>query len=168
MLQAAQRPGLGSIVGALKIRSGFAGSPKAVIVSVWPLIPKIKLNSDIRRYSESPWIFSSFIAKLRNREDNDGTSSRCHNGRVVKLMGKRNADMPAERHINIRNGINIGDLIVEESDIRDNGIHLAARLEGHAERHVGRIDFRDTEKVVFRPSGDVLHLPKRLGCGNDN
>jgi adenylate cyclase len=79
-------------------------------------------------------------------------------GRVVKLMGDgllaefpsvveavqcavdiqqsmtgREADLPDGRRIRLRIGVNLGDIIVEGSDIYGDGVNVAARLEGLAE-----------------------------------
>ncbi len=79
-------------------------------------------------------------------------------GRIVKLMGDgllaefpsvveavkcsveiqqsmigREADLPDERRIRLRIGVNLGDIIVEGSDIYGDGVNVAARLEGLAE-----------------------------------
>ncbi len=81
-----------------------------------------------------------------------------HSGRVVKLMGDgvlaefasavnavecavemqelmaaANADAPEERKIILRIGINLGDVIVEGSDLYGDGVNVAARLEAMAE-----------------------------------
>ncbi len=81
-----------------------------------------------------------------------------HNGRIVKLMGdgalvefasavdavqcaseiqqsmrKRNADVPEDRRIEFRIGINLGDVIMDGDDIYGDGVNIAARLEGLAE-----------------------------------
>ena len=48
-------------------------------------------------------------------------------------MGERNANVPAERRMIYRIGINIGDIIVEGDDIYGDGVNIAARLEGLAE-----------------------------------
>jgi adenylate cyclase len=81
-----------------------------------------------------------------------------HGGRIVKLMGDgalmefasvvdavtcavevqravnaRNAEVPEERRIAYRIGINIGDVIIEGDDIYGDGVNIAARLEGLAE-----------------------------------
>jgi adenylate cyclase len=45
----------------------------------------------------------------------------------------RNAEVPAERRIEFRIGIHVGDIIVEEGDIFVDGVNIAARLEGIAE-----------------------------------
>ncbi len=77
-----------------------------------------------------------------------------HNGRLVKLMGDgalvefasvvdavacavavqraiadRNVETPADRRIELRIGINLGDVIIEGSDIYGNGVNVAARLQ---------------------------------------
>ncbi len=79
-------------------------------------------------------------------------------GRIVKLMGDgllaefpsvveavrcavdiqqgmtaREPDLPEERRIRLRIGVNLGDIIVEGSDIYGDGVNVAARLEGLAE-----------------------------------
>jgi adenylate cyclase len=81
-----------------------------------------------------------------------------HQGRVVKLTGdgilaefpsvvsavacavelqrgirERNADVPQDRRIEFRIGVNLGDVIVEGADIYGDGVNVAARLESIAE-----------------------------------
>jgi TolB-like protein/class 3 adenylate cyclase/predicted Zn-dependent protease len=81
-----------------------------------------------------------------------------HRGRIVKLMGdgalvefasvvdavacaidiqreliEQNADAPKDRRIELRIGINLGDVIVEGDDIYGEGVNVASRLEGIAE-----------------------------------
>jgi adenylate cyclase len=48
-------------------------------------------------------------------------------------MARRNRDMPASRSLVYRVGINLGDVIVEESDIFGDGVNVAARLESMAD-----------------------------------
>src|SRR5271169_3913777 len=52
---------------------------------------------------------------------------------VQRGMAQRNADAPADQRIEIRIGINVGDIIIEEGDIFGDGVNIAARLEGIAE-----------------------------------
>lgn len=77
-----------------------------------------------------------------------------HGGRIVKLMGdgalaeftsvvdavecavkaqrdsaERNTGVPADRRIEVRIGVNLGDVIIEGDDIYGDGVNLAARLE---------------------------------------
>jgi adenylate cyclase len=48
-------------------------------------------------------------------------------------MADRDAEMPDERRIRFRIGINLGDIIVEDGDIFGDGVNVAARLEALAE-----------------------------------
>jgi adenylate cyclase len=52
---------------------------------------------------------------------------------VQRGMAQRNSDVPADRRIEIRIGIHIGDIIIEDDDIFGDGVNIAARLEGIAE-----------------------------------
>jgi TolB-like protein len=52
---------------------------------------------------------------------------------VQQAMMGRNAEIPAERRIEFRMGINLGDIISDEGDIYGDGVNLAARLEALAE-----------------------------------
>jgi TolB-like protein/class 3 adenylate cyclase/Flp pilus assembly protein TadD len=52
---------------------------------------------------------------------------------VQRVMAKRNAEVPEDRRIAYRIGINIGDIIVDDEDIYGDGVNVAARLEGLAE-----------------------------------
>ena len=52
---------------------------------------------------------------------------------VQSAMRDRNEDIPEERQIVYRIGINIGDVLIEGDDIYGDGVNIAARLEGLAE-----------------------------------
>ncbi len=52
---------------------------------------------------------------------------------VQRALAERNAQVPEDRRIIYRIGINIGDIIVEGDDIYGDGVNVAARLEGLAE-----------------------------------
>ncbi len=81
-----------------------------------------------------------------------------HHGRIVKLMGdgmlaefpsvvdavraavetqqavaERNSDLPEDKRIEFRVGINLGDVVIDGDDIHGDGVNIAARLEGLAE-----------------------------------
>jgi len=81
-----------------------------------------------------------------------------YHGRIVKLMGDgmlvefasvvdavhaavetqqavvdHNSDVPADKRIELRIGINLGDVVIDGDDIQGDGINVAARLEGMAE-----------------------------------
>ena len=98
---------------------------------------------------------SGTVAQLKaHRKELLDPKTTEHHGRVVKLMGdgtlmefgsvidavkfavdvqkamaERNSDVPDERQIIYRIGINIGDVIVEDDDIYGDGVNVAARLE---------------------------------------
>jgi class 3 adenylate cyclase len=53
---------------------------------------------------------------------------------VQRGMIERNAEVPQEKRIEFRVGINIGDIIEESGDIFGDGVNVAARLERIADR----------------------------------
>jgi TolB-like protein/class 3 adenylate cyclase/tetratricopeptide (TPR) repeat protein len=52
---------------------------------------------------------------------------------VQTRMAERNADLPEDRQMWFRIGINLGDVLIEGDDILGDGVNVAARLEGIAE-----------------------------------
>jgi len=52
---------------------------------------------------------------------------------VQRAMVERNAEVPAERQIWFRIGINVGDIISDDDDIYGDGVNVAARLEALAD-----------------------------------
>ena len=52
---------------------------------------------------------------------------------IQRAMPSREIDLPGERRILLRIGINLGDIIIEGSDIFGDGVNVAARLESLAE-----------------------------------
>ena len=52
---------------------------------------------------------------------------------IQSRMARRNLDVPEERRIQFRVGINLGDIVFEEGDIFGDGVNVAARLEALAE-----------------------------------
>jgi len=100
----------------------------------------------------------TLVALKAHREAAINPKIAAHNGRIVKLMGdglltefasvveavacaveiqgamaERNAEVPEDRRIQFRIGINVGDVMVEGDDIYGDGVNIAARLEGLAE-----------------------------------
>src|SRR6266478_4214179 len=79
---------------------------------------------------------------------------------VQRAMAERNADVPVERRIEFRVGINLGDVIVEEEDIFGDGVNVAARLESLAEpggiclSRVVRDQVRDRLDYTFEDMGE--------------
>ena len=92
-----------------------------------------------------------------------------HNGRVVKLMGdgvlvefasvvdavecavaiqrnliERNVKIPSNRRIELRIGINVGDVIVTDDDIFGDGVNVAARLQEFAN---ARMSFSNSDLI---------------------
>jgi TolB-like protein/class 3 adenylate cyclase/Tfp pilus assembly protein PilF len=52
---------------------------------------------------------------------------------IQKLMAERNADVPEEKRIVYRIGVNLGDVLIDGDDILGDGVNIAARLEGICE-----------------------------------
>jgi len=52
---------------------------------------------------------------------------------LQQAMAAANGDQPDDRHIVLRIGINLGDVMVEGSDLYGDGVNIAARLEAIAE-----------------------------------
>ncbi len=57
-----------------------------------------------------------------------GDAVRCA-AEMQICMRRRNADVPEDRRIQFRIGINLGDIIFDEGDIYGDGVNVAARLE---------------------------------------
>src|SRR6266581_3986076 len=79
---------------------------------------------------------------------------------MQRAMADRNAGIAAERRIEFRIGINLGDIITQDHDIYGDGDNLAARLEALAEpggiciSRVVRDQIRDKLPYVFEDMGD--------------
>jgi adenylate cyclase len=52
---------------------------------------------------------------------------------IQRGMGERNANVPAEKRIQFRIGLNVGDIIIDGDDIYGDGVNVAARLEALAD-----------------------------------
>jgi len=52
---------------------------------------------------------------------------------IQRGMGERNARVPPETRIELRIGIHVGDIMIEDSDIFGDGVNIAARLESIAQ-----------------------------------
>jgi adenylate cyclase len=52
---------------------------------------------------------------------------------IQAAMAESNAPLPVDKRIDLRIGINMGDIVVEDGDIFGDGVNVAARLEGLAE-----------------------------------
>ena len=52
---------------------------------------------------------------------------------IQRSVAEQNIDVPADKRIELRIGIHVGDIIIEEDDIFGDGVNIAVRLEGIAE-----------------------------------
>jgi adenylate cyclase len=52
---------------------------------------------------------------------------------IQRTLPKRNTDLPPDKKIELRIGINVGDILVEGDDIFGDGVNVAARLESISE-----------------------------------
>jgi adenylate cyclase len=79
---------------------------------------------------------------------------------VQSAMQDRNKDVPADRRIEFRVGINLGDIIIDGDDIYGDGVNVAARLEALAEANgvcVSRVvhdQVRDRLDLAFEDLGE--------------
>jgi adenylate cyclase len=92
---------------------------------------------------------------------------------IQRGMIARNADVPQQKRIEFRIGINVGDIIIDGGDIFGDGVNVAARLEGLAkpggicvsarvqEDIRGKLD----ETAVGSPPGISIDIGIGLGGG---
>src|SRR5215831_14151688 len=84
---------------------------------------------------------------------------RCAVG-AQREMAARNAGVQAERRIDLRIGINLSDIIIDDNDIFGDGVNIAARLEGLAEpggicvSRMVRDQVRDKLAIAFEDMGE--------------
>ena len=150
------------------------------------------------------------LARLRGlRSDLIDPAIAAHHGRIVKRTGdgsliefrsvvdavrcaievqnglvERNAGVPAERRIEFRVGIHLGDVVEEaDGDLMGDGVNIAARLQGIAAPGAiclseqaywqvkGRLDLAVTDlgptqlkNIAVAPRGQRRHLHEFGGC----
>jgi class 3 adenylate cyclase len=108
---------------------------------------------------------------------------------VQQAMPERNAGVAADNRIELRIGINLGDVIVEGDDLYGDGVNIAARIEALAEaggvfvsntvhdqvRGPAALCLRRSGRAAgqeHRPTGPRLPGPRRrrrqeaIGCGS--
>jgi adenylate cyclase len=79
---------------------------------------------------------------------------------IQRRMIDREPDVPEERRIRFRIGVNLGDVIVEDDDIFGDGVNVAARLEALAEpggiciSRMVRDQIRDKLPYAFEDLGE--------------
>jgi adenylate cyclase len=54
-------------------------------------------------------------------------------GEIQKAMREREGSLPEDQRIEIRIGINLGDVIIDDDDVYGDGVNIAARLEALAD-----------------------------------
>src|SRR5262249_24052292 len=89
---------------------------------------------------------------------------------VQQAMAERNTGIEADNRIELRIGINLGDVIVEGYDLYGDGVNVAARLEALAEpggicvSRVVRDQVRDKLDFDFEDLGEqqVKNIPVRI------
>ena len=80
---------------------------------------------------------------------------------IQKAMQETETEMPDEQRIRLRIGVNLGDIIFDDSDIYGDGVNLAARLEALAQPGgiciSGKVheEVRDRIELVFEDLGEV-------------
>ena len=91
---------------------------------------------------------------------------------VQRGMATRNVEMPQDKRVEFRVGINVGDIIIDGGDIFGEGVNVAARLEGLAEPGgicvSARVqeDVRGKLNIAFQDTGEQqlknIALPVRV------
>jgi hypothetical protein len=77
-------------------------------------------------------------------------------------MIERNADLPDDKRIRFRVGINLGDVIVDDKDLYGDAVNIAARLENLADpggiciSRTVREQIRDRMALPFEDSGEQI------------
>ena len=72
---------------------------------------------------------------------------------VQRGMAEQNINVPQDKRIELRIGIHVGDIIIEDNDIFGDGVNIAVRLEGIAEP--GGISISDDARRQIRGKVDI-------------
>ena len=72
---------------------------------------------------------------------------------IQRSTAEQNIDVPRDKRIELRIGIHVGDIIIEENDIFGDGVNIAVRLEGIAEP--GGISISDDAYRQIRGKVDI-------------
>jgi TolB-like protein/class 3 adenylate cyclase len=73
--------------------------------------------------------------------------------KIQRGMAEQNIDVPQDNRIELRIGIHVGDIIIEENDIFGDGVNIAVRLEGIAAP--GGISISDDAHRQIRGKVDI-------------
>ena len=77
-----------------------------------------------------------------------------------QAVAERNAELPEDKRIEFRIGINLGDVVIDGDDIHGDGVNVAARLEGLSEPSgicvSGKVydEVRDRTDIAFEDLGE--------------
>src|SRR5215831_7654416 len=91
---------------------------------------------------------------------------------IQRAMADRNADVPEDKRVIFRIGVNLGDVIIDGDDIYGDGVNIAARLESLAEpggiciSRVVRDQIRDKLPYSFDDMGEqsVKNIARPVRC----
>ncbi len=73
---------------------------------------------------------------------------------IQEEIGKRNAELPADRRMAYRIGVNLGDVVVKGDDLLGDGVNVAARLEELAEPGGICISGKVHDEIVGKADAD--------------
>jgi class 3 adenylate cyclase/pimeloyl-ACP methyl ester carboxylesterase len=98
----------------------------------------------------------------------DAVSCAVH---IQRSMVRRNADIPEDKQIVFRIGINVGDIIIDGDDIFGDGVNIAARLETLCEpggiciSRTANDQIRDKLSIAFADLGEqaVKNISRAVG-----
>jgi adenylate cyclase len=90
---------------------------------------------------------------------------------MQRQMTERNVQIPPDRRIEFRIGLNVGDIIIDDKDIYGDGVNIAARLEALAEpggicvSRAVRDEVRDKLQFSFEDMGErqVKNIARPVG-----
>ena len=96
---------------------------------------------------------------------------------MQKRMEAANAPLPDTRHISLRIGVNLGDVIIEGGDLYGEGVNIAARLQENAEpsgicitrkvhdevRRKLDLAFEDAGEQILKNVAEPLHIYRITG-----
>src|SRR5215475_2627606 len=77
---------------------------------------------------------------------------------IQRAMAARNSDIPEDRRIEIRIGINVGDIIIDEGDVYGDGVNIAARIEPLAERGTVCLSDNAYQQIKGKLPFDVIDM----------
>jgi class 3 adenylate cyclase len=79
-------------------------------------------------------------------------------------MADRSAEVPEDKRITFRIGVNLGDVIADSGDIYGDGVNIAARLAASASRARCAIISVTGSPTVSTTSGNKMSKTSRSRC----